>query len=363
MAEGQAVSLGNPVTFSAQGAGSGTIRYQWQKDGVDIPGAINPVLNLGAAKLDDSNSRYRVVLKNEGGSVTSAEATLKVSGFQVYAGTVSESGLVDGTLANSRFSGVTALAFDANGILYVADSGNARVRRISKSGVVGTYADSHALATTEINGLGIDRSGNLWVSAAGEVKKVTPGGVVSTAVVLPNGAVDGRSGRLFYPSGVAADGNGNIFVVNGVGLRKVTPQNVVTILEGVDVKPVSGTQGVVVLGMSSDAAGNVYYYYDPSIGIKKVARDGTVSQLPLKSVANAMAIDANGTIYTLDVVKSSISKLTPDGKETVVVAATGEPGSAQTLVGFLSDAHGIAVDANGFLYVSMRNAIVKIGLP
>ncbi len=72
------VFVNSPAEFSVAAEGEG-IRYQWQKDGLDIPGATAPSLTLPQAGLADSGRRFRVVLSNAGGSVTSDAAALLVA--------------------------------------------------------------------------------------------------------------------------------------------------------------------------------------------------------------------------------------------------------------------------------------------
>ena len=72
------VFVNGPAEFSVAAEGEG-IRYQWQKDGLDIPGATAPSLTVPQAGLADSGRRFRVVLSNAGGSVTSDAAALLVA--------------------------------------------------------------------------------------------------------------------------------------------------------------------------------------------------------------------------------------------------------------------------------------------
>lgn len=72
------VADGQAASFSVTATGE-SLRYQWQRNGVDVAGANTAGLAIAAALLADSGARYRVVVSNAGGSVTSAEATLTVT--------------------------------------------------------------------------------------------------------------------------------------------------------------------------------------------------------------------------------------------------------------------------------------------
>jgi glucose/arabinose dehydrogenase len=73
------VSVGDPASFSVDANGEGPLSYQWQREGVDIPGATSARYTLASATLADDGARFRVVVSNANGSVTSAAATLTVS--------------------------------------------------------------------------------------------------------------------------------------------------------------------------------------------------------------------------------------------------------------------------------------------
>lgn len=71
--------VGGSATFSVSATGSAPLRYQWQRNGVDVAGATGPTLVTPALTLADHGARYRVVVSNAAGSITSAEATLSVT--------------------------------------------------------------------------------------------------------------------------------------------------------------------------------------------------------------------------------------------------------------------------------------------
>ncbi|CAG0955150.1 Alpha-agarase [Methanosarcinales archaeon] len=75
----QTVALGQTAAFSVVAAGTAPLSYQWQKNGVDISGAVGPMYTTPATVLSDNNSNYRVLVTNSAGSTTSDEATLTVN--------------------------------------------------------------------------------------------------------------------------------------------------------------------------------------------------------------------------------------------------------------------------------------------
>ena len=145
------------------------------------------------------------------------------------AGQAGVPGSADGTGTNALFYNPTGLAVDVAGTIYVSDSGNHTIRRITSGGVVVTLAglagESGATdgpgSLARFNsplGLAVDKSGVLYVADSGNhaIRTVTPAGVVSTLAGLPEtwGSADGTGSAALFnsPSGVAVDGNGNVFV-------------------------------------------------------------------------------------------------------------------------------------------------------
>src|SRR5262249_48890179 len=130
----------------------------------------------------------------------------------------------------------------AAGNLYVADQSNHTIRKITPDGVVSTLAGTAGMNGSADGtgpdarfsfpaGVAVDRAGNLYVADTGNttLRKITPDGVVSTLAGAA-GMVGGADGtgpdaRFASPTGVAVDGDGNVYVADAFNdtLRKVTP--------------------------------------------------------------------------------------------------------------------------------------------
>lgn len=148
----------------------------------------------------------------------------------------STTGYADGTGAAARFASPRGICIDAQGNLFVADGGNARIRKITPAGMVSTlagstagYADGTGTAAQFAApcGICIDPQGNLYVAefTNNKVRKITPAGVVSTFAGSSQGYTDGGAlgARFYNPYGICMDGQGNLFVAdrNNYKIRKI----------------------------------------------------------------------------------------------------------------------------------------------
>jgi sugar lactone lactonase YvrE len=149
----------------------------------------------------------------------------------VFAGKMNETGNADGTGAAAQFAAPRGIAIDATDNVYVADEGNSNIRKITPEGVVttlaggdgpagsgdGTGKDAHFAAP---RGLAVDKEGTVYVADTDNhtVRKVTPAGVVTT--IGGRGGVAGdtngpaAASRFNSPRGVAVDEAGNVYVAD-----------------------------------------------------------------------------------------------------------------------------------------------------
>jgi RHS repeat-associated protein len=228
-------------------------------------------------------------------------------------------GSANGTGTAASFNTPTGLTIDQSGNLYVSDYSNHRIRKITPSGVVSTYAgtgsmgfsNGSALSATfrRPHGLTMDSQGNLYVADRDNyaIRKISNTGVVSTI------AGDGTSGyangigtaaRFGWPNAVAIDGSGNLYVADQTNhmIRKITPAGEVSTYGGNQTPGyLNGTNPDVRFnnpyGVSTDSKGNVYVadYFNHVIRKMSSSPFTVTPELPAGLSINASTGAISGT--------------------------------------------------------------------
>jgi streptogramin lyase len=198
------------------------------------------------------------------------------------AGLALASGYTDASGSAARFNLAWGIAVDSAGYVYVADSANNVIRKITPAGAVTTLATGFSNPTS----VAVDSAGNVYVGDANNhvIRKITAGGVVTTlaGVVGTAGSTDGTgsAARFNTPTGVAVDSAGNVYVADRSNqiIRKITAGGVVTTLAGVVGTPsfgyMDGTGSSARFrfpwGIAVDSAGNVYVADTSNNVIRKI---------------------------------------------------------------------------------------------
>ena len=327
-----------------------------------------------------------------------------VGAVTTLAGAAGMSGQTDGTGSKARFNSPMGIATDSTGNVYVADTYNNTIRKITPVGAVTTLAGAAGQpgqtdgtgSIARFNsplGIATDSAGNVYVadSINHTIRKITPAGVVSTfaGAASSSGSSDGSSlsARFFQPSGIATDSSDNVYVADTFNhmIRKITPSGVVTTVAGTAGQPGpnDGTRTVARFyyprSMAVDSSGNVFVADEPSHTIRRITTDGQVTTLAgmyLHPGSNdgtsessrfnrpwGLAADQNNNIYVADSENCVIRKIMPN-LSVSTFAGTSTTGSidGDGITARFFGPFGIATDSTGNVYVAdtYNNTIRKI---
>jgi uncharacterized protein (TIGR03437 family) len=286
-----------------------------------------------------------------------------------------------GPAALAELSAPGAIAIDGGGAMYIADSGNHRIRQVTPGGLITTIAGTGASAPFVSNpsfngdgqpllarfnspqGIALDAGGNLYVSDTSNhrVRKITKSGQLTTIAGTGEAGFSGDNGpavkaQLNYPSGITVDGAGNIYVADWINnrIRKIAPDGTISTVAGAGTYNYSGDGGPAVAatlrrprGVALDSSGNLYIadtdnnrirMVNPAGVINTIAGNGAATFLgdggpPLRSQFNPLdvTVDVDGSIYISDGNGQRIRKI-----ETVRIAAASVLNGASLLAGAIA---------------------------
>src|SRR6266508_1760997 len=311
------------------------------------------------------------------------------------AGTAGRVGSGDVTGAAARFNSTVGVATDSSDNVYVADEFNHTIRKITPAGVVSTLAGmAGVIGSTDAagaaasfflpRGVATDSAGNVYVADTTNhtIRKVTPPGVVprpaGTAGTPGSTDATGAAASFNFPRDVATDGAGNVYVAEfgNNTIRKITPAGVVTTLAGTagSVGSADGAGAAASFnfpsGVATDSASNVYVADTNNSTIRKITPAGVVSTLAgtagLTGSTDAtgaaarfnfpdgVATDSAGNVHVADTSNHTIRTVTPAGVVTTPAGTAGVSGSTDATgpVASFNLPFGVATDSAGNVYVA-----------
>lgn len=302
---------------------------------------------------------------------------------------------------------------DSTGTRYFSEFGNHRVRRITSDGKISTIAgtgtkgfsgDCGPAVSAQLNvprGVAVDSAGSVYIADSDNhrVRKITADGKICTVVGTGTKGFGGDGGpataaQLDDPRGVAVDSAGVLYVseYNNRRVRKITTDGLISTVAGTGTAGSDGDGGPAVLaqlnrprGVAVGRAGDLYIVDAGSHRVRKVAADGKIS-----TVAGAgtkgfngdggpataaqldspfeVAVDSIGTLYIGEFGNHRVRKITADGKISTIAGTgtadfAGDGGPAASAQ--LNNPIGVAVDRANTLYIAdhANSRVRKVSLP
>jgi uncharacterized protein (TIGR03437 family) len=363
-------------------AGNGTAGFSGDNGpatNAQLSGPISVAVDSSGNFYIPDNNRIRKVAS---GMIT----TVAGNGTQGFSGD-------NGPATSAQLIDPEGIVVDSAGNLYFADGDNNRIRKVS-NGVISTVAgngtqgfggDNGAAVNAQLNfphGVAIDSTSNLYIADSGNsrIRKVANGVITTVAgggtLVGDNGPT--TSAQLGDPSGVALDSSGNLYVADGVSNRIWEVSNgVVTAVAGNGTKGFSGDNGPATsaqlnspISVAVDTAGNLYIADGNNNRVRKVANgvittiagsasggfsgdNGPATSAQLYPVG--VAVDSSGNLYISDTYNQRIRKVANGVITTVAgngTCCSSGDNNATATGSTLSGPTGIAVDAAGNLYIA-----------
>ncbi len=287
--------------------------------------------------------------------------------------------------SHAQFADPFGVAADAAGNIYVADGGASnRIRKIAPDGSVSTlagdregYADGAGAGASfhTPSGLAIDREGNLYVADTGNnrIRKVTPAGIVTT--IAGDGTAgfrDGPGGSAQFdgPVGVSVDASGQVYVADTYNdrIRVVSASGEVRTLAGgdrpgyVDGDGRGGALFDTPCGVAVSAGGDIYVADTGNDRLRKVGADAQVSTVGLYTPEGAeifiggpvgMVTTRDGFLYFTEQERGIVWQLGPDGRTRLIAGVgTGFADGDGASVARMNQPAGLTLDREGRLYVA-----------
>ena len=308
-----------------------------------------------------------------------------------------------GPATTARLREPRGVAVDAAGNLYIADTGNRRIRKVNAWGIItafvgkggGFRGDGGPAVDARISGawgVAVDGAGNLYIADTGNhrIRKVDSTGTITTVAGTGEDRFGGDGGpataaRLREPRGVAVDGAGNLYIADTRNhrIRKVDTSGVITTIAGTGEYGFNGDGGPAIdaqlyspYDVTVDGAGNLYIADLYNHRVRKVDSSGTITTIAGNGPSGGsgiyggdggpavdaqlnfpsdVALDAAGNLYIADQYNHRVRKVDSSGTITTI-AGTGEYGfngdGGPVIDAQLRSPSNVALDAAGNLYIA-----------
>jgi uncharacterized protein (TIGR03437 family) len=334
--------------------------------------------------------------------------------ISVFAGNGAITFVGDGGPATSAsFFNPSAVAADSAGNVYIADTTNNRVRKVNTSGIISTVAGNGSPTFTGDGGpatsaalfsplaVAVDSTGNLFIADSGNsrIRKVNPAGIISTVAgsFLPGFSGDGgaaTSASFLLPGGIGVDTAGNLFIadIGNNRIRKVNTAGIISTVAGNGTKGFSGDGGPATgaslnlfsahAGLAIDSAGNLYIPDVANHRVRRVDSSGVINTVAGNGIAGFsgdggpaataglnsptdVAVDNSGNLYIADTTNARVRKVTfAGGSPPPAISLNGVVNGASFQPGIVSNSWATILGTNlASVTDTWANSIVNGKLP
>jgi uncharacterized protein (TIGR03437 family) len=330
--------------------------------------------------------------------------------IQTFAGDGQATYSGDGGMAiSAALNYPKGVALDSAGNIYIADTSNFRVRRVSPAGMIYTVAGNGvnsysgdggqavAASLSDVTGVAVDSAGNLYITddSNRRIRKVGANGVITTIAGVGVQGYSGDGGpataaMLGRPVALAFDSTGNLYYADSVDqvIRKIDTNGIITTVAGNGVDGYSGDGGPATaaalafpIGIAIDTGGNLYIADGNNNRVREVTPLGTITTVAGNgkggfsgdggqaidaaiNIPSDVAVDTAGNLYIADAGNNRVRQVTPAGVISTI-AGTDDNGYSGD-GGLPTDAMlnypwGLGVNPAGSVYIGDRvNSRVRV---
>ncbi len=308
-----------------------------------------------------------------------------------------------GPAASARLNSPGGVAVDGSGNLFIADTGNNRVRRVSPNGIITTIAGTGVFgfsgdggpannAQISASALAADSAGNVFIAGGYRVRKVSPSGIITTVAGDGDYYYSGDGGPAISAAlvaiAVAVDTAGNLFIADSIHIRKVSPGGIITTVAGNGTDGFTGDGGPAIgaalkaYGVAVDDSGSLFIASICSV--RKVTPDGIINSVAGNCMAGSslgdggpatkallngalgVALDPAGKLFIADASNYRIRQVSPSG---IITTAAGN-GTGESAIGSgdggpatsvqLGGPFSVAADSAGNVFIADSNRIRRV---